>query len=307
MKRIVIYFARHAQSFFGSVGELARTPVASFMTVAVIGITLALPAAMWVAIDNALQLSSGWEGPGRISLFLKRDVTDSAAQKLAVQLRHKAEVAKVDLITREQGFEEFKRQSGFGDALEALDRNPLPVVLVIYPTAEASGPAALEQLVRELRRLNDADLVQLDLEWVKRLHAWLALAQRGVTLLAGMLAIAVLLIVGNTIRLAVLSRRDEIEVSKLVGATDTFIRRPLLYSGLLQGLLGAVLAWLLVQTSMWLLSAPIHELTSLYGSDFATAGLNGGTSMGLMAAGAGLGWLGARLAVGRHLRTIEPK
>ncbi len=307
MKRVFTYFARHAQAFIGSLGDLARTPVSSLMVVAVIGITLALPAAMWVGIDNALRLSSGLEGPGRISVFLKRDVGDAAAQKVAAQIRQRADVAQVEIISREQAFEEFKRDSGFGGALDALDRNPLPIVLVVHPAGEASQAQALERLTHELQRLDQADLVQLDLEWVKRLQAWLGLAQRGVTLLAGLLAIAVLLIVGNTIRLAVLSRRDEIEVSKLVGATDAFIRRPFLYAGLLQGLFGAMLAWALVQLGLWLLSRPIQELTGLYGGDFVVGGLDPAASGALFAAGAGLGWIGARLAVGRHLRAIEPK
>jgi len=158
-----------------------------------------------------------------------------------------------------------------------------------------------------LRRLKEIELAQLDLEWVKRLHAWLRVAQRGVSVLAGLLAIAVLLIVGNTIRLAVLNNRDEIEVSKLVGATNAFIRRPFLYSGFIQGVLGALLACVLVQTSLWLLSAPIHELTSLYGSDFVTVGLDADAATTLLTAGAGLGWTGARLAVGRLLLAIEPQ
>lgn len=306
MKRLVTYLARHAQAFLGCLGGLAHTPLASFMTVAVIGITLALPAAMWVAIDNALRLSSGWEGPGRISVFLKRDVGDASAQKLAGQIRRKLEVAKVEFISREQAFEEFKRNSGFAAALEALERNPLPAVLVVYPTTEASQSEALGRLAQDLRQLREVELAQLDLEWVKRLHAWLGLAQRGVTILAGLLAIAVLLIVGNTIRLAVLSRRDEIEVSKLVGATDAFIRRPFLYAGCIQGALGAILAWGLVHTSLWLLLGPIHELTRLYGNGFTTGGLDTPSAVALIAAGAGLGWIGARLTVGRYLQTIEP-
>jgi len=307
MNALVTYFARHAQALLGSLGALVRTPLASFMVVAVIGITLALPAAMWVGIDNALRLSSGWEGPGRISLFLKRDVSDTGAQKLAAQLRRRSDVTKVETISREQAFEEFKRDSGFGNALDVLERNPLPIVLVVHPTAEASRADALDQLARELRKINEADLVQLDLEWVKRLQAWLGLAQRAVTILAGLLAVAVLLIVGNTIRLAVLSRRDEIEVSKLVGATDAFIRRPFLYAGLLQGTLGALLAWVLVRLGLWLLAGPLHELTNLYGSQFPAAGLDAEASLALLAAGAVLGWVGARFAVGRHLRAIEPR
>lgn len=307
MKRLVTYFARHAQALIGSIGSLVRTPLASFMTVAVIGITLALPAAMFVAVDNIVQLSSGWEGPGRISLFLKRNVSDASAHKLADQIRRRKEVAKVEFISREQAFAEFKRQSGFGDALETLERNPLPTVLIVHAASGANQPSVLDALARELRRLDDVDLAQLDLEWVRRLHAWLDVVERGLVIVGGLLAVAVLLIVGNTIRLAVLSRRDEIEVSKLVGATDTFIRRPFLYSGLVQGFTGALLAWALVEISLLLLSGPIGELAGLYGSHFSLGGPTLAGSVTLLCSGAALGWIGARIAVGRHLRAIEPQ
>lgn len=308
MKRLLAYFERHAQAFIGSLGALSRAPLASFMTIAVIGITLALPAAMIVAIDNVVQLSSGWEGPGRISLYLKRSVSDAAAQKLADQVRRRKDVAKVEIISRDQAFAEFKKQSGFGDVLETLERNPLPTVLVVHPASDtANQPQSLEGLERDLRKFDDVELAQLDLDWVRRLHAWLGVIERGVMIAGGLLAIAVLLIVGNTIRLAVLSRRDEIEVSKLVGATDSFIRRPFLYSGFIQGLLGALLAWALVGTSLLLLSDPVGELTILYGGDFSLGGLDLSGSATLLSAGGILGWLGARITVGRHLRTIEPE
>jgi cell division transport system permease protein len=307
MKRLITYFARHAQALIGSIGALVRTPLASIMTIAVIGITLALPAAMFVAVDNVVALSSGWEGAGRISLFLKRSVSDASAQKLADQIRRRKEVAKVEIISRDQAFAEFKRQSGFGDALEALDRNPLPTVLVVHPAGDANQASALDALVRDLRRQDDVDMAQLDLEWVRRLHAWLDVVERGLLIVGGMLAIAVLLIIGNTIRLAVLSRRDEIEVSKLVGATDAFIRRPFLYSGLVQGLTGALVAWILVEVSLLLLAGPIGELAGLYGSHFGLGGLDLLSSGTLLGSGAVLGWIGARIAVGRHLRAIEPK
>jgi cell division transport system permease protein len=307
MKRIHTWLMRHAQACLGSLGALVRAPLASLMTIAVIGITLAMPATMIVAVDNAVELSSGFEGPGRISLFLKRDVGDTEAKKIAERLRRREEVTKVEIISREQAYEEFKQQSGFGEALAALERNPLPIVLVVHPATDAERAAKLEQLAGEFSRLDAVDLAQLDLEWVKRLHAWLGVIKRGVLIVGGLLAIAVLLIVGNTIRLAVLSRRDEIEVSKLVGATDAFIRRPFLYSGLVQGVSGALLAAVLVQLSLWLLSVPVSELSGLYGSNFVLGGLGAGLLGALLASGALLGWLGARLAVGRHLRAIEPR
>jgi len=301
------YFYRHLQAFFSILGRLARAPLATTATVAVIGITLALPCGLYLVVDNARRLSSGWEGAGQISLFLKREVGEAAAGRLAERLRALPAVAKVEHITREAALAEFKRLSGFGEALDALGRNPLPAVLVVHPATTHSGAPTLEALVRELAGLREVDLAQLDLEWVRRLHGWLAIVERGMWLLAGLLGAAVLLIVGNTIRLAVLSRREEIEVVKLVGGTDAFIRRPFLYQGLIQGFMGAVLAWLLLQLSLWALAGPIRELADLYGSGFGPAGLGLDATALLLGAGAGLGWLGSRLAVGWHLRAIEPR
>ena len=300
------YFLRHAQVFFYSLGQLARTPVATFLTVAVIGITLALPAGLYVAIENLQRLASGWEDNGQISLFLKQDVPGAAIEKLADKIRRLPAVSWVDYVSREAALTEFKRLSGFGDALNALDRNPLPAVLVVHPAASYAHPDKLQALLKDLRRFNEVDIAQIDLDWVRRLHAMLELARQSVLILAAGLAIAVLLIIGNTIRLAVLNRRDEIEITKLIGGTNAFIRRPFLYTGTLQGLLGALLAWLLVGLGLLLLTEPINNLAGLYGSQFEAENLGILATLALISAGGLLGWLGSRLAVGRHLRAIEP-
>ena len=213
----------------------------------------------------------------------------------------------MDTISREAALVEFKRLSGFGDALNALDRNPLPVVLVVHPAAKHRHPDQLQALLNQLGRHNEVDIAQLDLEWVRRLHAMLELARQVVMILAGGLAVAVLLIIGNTIRLAVLNRRDEIEITKLIGGTNAFIRRPFLYAGMLQGLLGALLAWLLLSLSLLILSRPIHHLAGLYESRFEVENLGFLATLVLIGAGGLLGWLGSRLAVSRHLRAIEPR
>ena len=300
------YLLRHAQVFFYSLGQLARTPVATFLTVAVIGITLALPAGLYVAIENVQRLASGWEDNGQISLFLKQDVTGAAIEKLADKIRRLPSVSWVDYVSREAALTEFKRLSGFGEALNALERNPLPAVLVVHPAATHAHPDKLQALLKELRRFNEVDIAQIDLDWVRRLHAMLELARQGVLILAAGLAIAVLLIIGNTIRLAVLNRRDEIEITKLIGGTNAFIRRPFLYTGTLQGLLGALLAWLLVGLGLLLLAGPIDNLAGLYGSRFEAENLDILATLALIGSGGLLGWLGSRLAVGRHLRAIEP-
>ncbi len=301
------YVLRHMQVFFYSIGELARAPFATITTIAVIGITLALPAALYVLLGNLQRAATGWDTGAQISLFLKLNSSENTAHALADQIRAMPEVGHVRYISPDAALAEFKRLSGFGNALDALDSNPLPAVLLVRPASKHAKPAELEQLVQTLGKLPGVDLAQLDLEWVRRLDAMLRLAQRGVLILASLLAIAVLLVVGNTIRLAILNRRTEIEVIKLIGGTDTFIRRPFLYAGLFQGGLGALLAWLLVSASFALLSRPVRDLAGLYGSRFELDGLGLHAVAGLLLGGAVLGWLGSRLAVGRHLRAIEPR
>ncbi len=304
--RFQAYWINHLQTLLASLGRLWRTPFASLMTAAVIGIALALPAGMHLLLDNAQRLSANWDGSARISVFLKDSVGDSQARTLADKLRSRQEVADTEFISRNAALEEFRTLSGFGDALKALDKNPLPAVLVIRPSMAASDPARIEQLVSELQTLPEVDFAQLDMQWVRRLHAIMEIAQRGVFVLGGLLALAVLLIVGNTIRLDIFNRRQEIEVIKMVGGTDAFIRRPFLYGGMWYGLLGGVIAWLMVGVSWWLLQNPVRGLASLYHSGFGLEMLGVGSSLLLFALAGLLGWLGSWLAVGRHLRAIEP-
>ena len=301
---MINYLLRHAQVLFATLGQLARAPLATTLTLAVIGIALALPSGLYVMLDNFQRLSAGWDRGAQVSLFLKRDFSEGQALKLAQQLRALPTVSGVDFISREAALAEFKQQSGFGAALNALDSNPLPAVLVVRPAA-SDNPVAVETLVATLARLPGVELAQLDIEWLRRLTAILQLAERAVLLLAALLSLAVLLIIGNTIRLAVVNRQTEIEVVQLVGGTAAFIRRPFLYTGLLQGLFGGLLAWILVDVSLWLLSGPARELAGLYGSQFTLVGLEAGAGISLVAGGAVLGWLGARLAVGQQLRRFE--
>jgi cell division transport system permease protein len=297
------YLLRHIQVLLTALGQMARAPLATLLTLTVIGITLALPSGLYVMLDNLERLSAGWDRGAQASLFLKRTVTEAGAQKLAQQIRVMPLVATVAYISREAAFAEFKKQSGFGAALNALDSNPLPAVLVVRLSA-GDNPAAVESLMATLAGLPGVDLAQLDIEWLRRLAALLQLAERAVTMLAALLALAVLLIIGNTIRLAVVNRQTEIEIIQLVGGTPGFVRRPFLYSGLLQGLLGGLFAWLLVEVSLLLLSTPARELAELYGSSFALTGLGVDQGLSLALAGGLLGWFGSRLAVSWQLRQI---
>ncbi len=305
--RFNAYVLSHLRSFFFSLGKLYRAPLSSLMTMAVIGIALALPTGLYVVLKNLQAVSGGWDDAARVSLFLKQEISDEAAKTLAQKIRVRRDVGDVNLITREAALAEFKELSGFGDALDALDDNPLPSVIVVQPALAASQPAAVSALVEELQGLPETDLAQLDMQWVQRLYAIMEIARRGVLVVAAMLGLAVLLVVGNTIRLDIQNRREEIEVTKLIGGTDAFIRRPFLYGGIWYGLLGGLLGLLMVETALGLLAKPVQRLSGLYQSEFRLLDLDPASAFTLLGTAALLGLVGSWLAVGRHLSDIEPR
>jgi cell division transport system permease protein len=302
----VRYLTRHVQVLLASLGQLMRHPVATLLTAAVIGISLALPMGLHVMVQNARSVSSSWDSAAQISLFLKKGTSDTQARQLQQHLQGLEEIQQVSYISRDQALAEFKQHSGFGAALDALTENPLPAVLVITPKLAYSEPGSITALTRTLGANPMVDTAQLDMQWLKRLYALMDTAQRGILILAALLGLAVVLITGNTIRLAIENRRDEIITIKLIGGTNAFIRRPFLYSGLWYGLMGSVLAWLLITVSLGLLSDPINRLSTLYQSSFTLQYLGPGDSLQLLAFGVALGLLGSWSAVGRHLRAIEP-
>ncbi len=301
-----IYLQRHAQVALDSLGRMYRNPLPSLMTAAVIGIALALPSSLYLLLDNLHRMSGSWDGQASLSVFLKEKVPAAQRDALAGRIRAWEEVASLQVITPEQALDEFSTHSGFSTALEALDENPLPAVLVVVPQTAHTGPAAAEALQKKIKLLPEVELAQLDLAWVQRLNAMIEIARRGILLISALLALAVLLVIGNTIRLEIQNRHDEIVVTKLIGATNPFVRRPFLYSGLWYGLLGALLAWLLVSAGFWLLAEPVAALAGLYQSDFTLQTLPLVTLGVLLACGTLLGLLGSWLAVGRHLSAIEP-
>jgi cell division transport system permease protein len=300
------YLVHHLRVFIASLGHLSRAPVATLMTSAVIAIALALPSGMFVVIENLGGLSHSWDGSTQISLYLKKSVSTEQAQSLADRLRLHHDIDAIKLIDKAEGLKQFTASSGFGDALKYLDENPLPSVLIVQPHIDTAQPEKIGKLLRELQAEKQVDVAQLDMEWVKRLYTLLELAQRAVWIIASLLALAVLLIIGNTIRLDIENRRAEIEVSKLIGASNAFIRRPFLYTGLWYGLLGGILAWLLTSASLGLLDGPVERLSGLYGSSFSLSGLSFSHVLNLIALSCMLGLLGSWLAVGRHLSEIEP-
>lgn len=305
-RRILAHGEHHLQALFNTLGRMARGPFSTLMTVAVIGIALALPTGMHVVLQNVQQVSQGWEDAAQISLFLRKDIASDEIAAFADEIGAMSRIAEVTVITPDQALDEFQRLSGFGDVLDALQENPLPPLIIVRPGAEFSSPAEVEVLLQRFNGRAEVDVAQLDMEWVERLYAIMEIGKRAVLVLGVLLGLAVLLIIGNTIRLAIQSRREEIVVQKLIGATNGFIRRPFLYSGFMYGLSGAVFAWLLIAGSLWLLNDPVQRLSLLYNSPFEIGGMGFVTSGSLLLAGIVLGLLGAWLAVGRHLRDIEP-
>lgn len=304
--RLDAWGVAQAQVLLHSLGRMYRAPLTSLMTAAVIGIALALPMGLYVVLQNFQAVSGGWDGSSQMSMFLKLDVSDADARALGQRLRALPEFDSVRVLSRKEAMQEFRELSGFGDALNVLEENPFPAVLILRPDRKFSHPESVREIVEQLRQLPETDLVQLDLQWVKRLYTIMEIAQRGVLVVAALLSLAVLLIVGNTIRLDIQNRRDEIIITKLIGATNAFIRRPFLYSGIWYGLFGGIIAWLLISLALSLVAAPVHRLAGLYGSQFTLSALDLASVAILLGGSIVLGLGGSWLAVSRHLSAIEP-
>jgi cell division transport system permease protein len=287
-----------------TLGQVTRRPLGSALTAAVIGVALALPAGLYTLVTNTRDLSRGWDAGAQISVFLRAEVDERRAGELEGELGRLPHVESVRLVSRAAALEEFRRLSGFAEVIGTLGQNPLPAVLLVRPM-DPTG-TRLDGLVERLRALPEVEVAQYDLKWVRRLDAFVQIFRRGVMVLGGLLALGVLLVVGNTVRLAIENRRQEIEVQKLCGATDGFIRRPFLYTGVWLGLAGAGLAWALLAGTFALIQGPVARLAELYHSQFMLRGLGTRDGLVLLLVGAALGWLGSWVAVGRHLGEIEP-
>jgi cell division transport system permease protein len=297
------WLLRHLQVLRATFGQMSRAPVTTVLSLLVIAIALALPTGLHVLTDNLSSLTRGWDRGGQISLYLKRDLNDAALRKLTERVRAESDVAVVEVISREQALAEFKRHSGMGPALEALATNPLPAVLVVHP-APGLAASTVELLRSRLARAPGVELAELDLAWLQRAQALVRLADEALLYLAALFAVAVALIIGNITRLGVLSRQSEIEITLLVGGTPAFVRRPFLYQGALQGLIGAALALALVEAGVLVLDKAARELAQLYHSSFHLTGLDATAALAVLGGGALLGWLGARLAVTLQMRKL---
>ena len=298
--RLGAWFDHHLYSFVASLGRFFRKPWSTLLTIGVMAVALALPLGLWLVLGNVARFAGEVQASREISVFLKSDITPERARALREELRARGDIATITLRTPEEGLATLRERSGLGEAIDALDDNPLPSLLLVT----AKGDDLL--LASSLQTLPDAELVQHDALWRQRLDGWLRFGGRVAWVLAALLGLGALLVVGNTVRLDIQSRREEIGVLQLLGATDGFIRRPFLYLGAWYGLAAGVFALALLTIAHLALRAPLAELATSYGSHFALNGVDP-QQAGIVLLGATvLGWLGAGIVTGHFLRQTRP-
>ena len=302
----VTWFVLHASTCIAALGRLVRQPFASLMTILVIAVTLALPASMHLVVKNAQSISRNWGNALDFSVYLTSEVSLADADRLADIIEQRADVESVTLISADDALREFQQESGFGAALDHLPTNPLPHTLVVRP-GSANTEQSIILLNEELGHLPEADFVQADTDWIQRFHAILDILQRAITMGSGLLGIAIVVVIGNTIRLDIQNRREEIEVTKLIGASNAFVRRPFLYTGIWYGLGGGLLALGLVAYGLLLLEQPVARLAGLYNSSYQMLSLDLLESLSIVGVGVSLGLIGSWVAAARHMRRIEPR
>jgi cell division transport system permease protein len=305
LDKVQSWYRHHQRIAWESLSQLLDSWFTSLMTWLVIGIAIALPTILYLLLGNLTSLGGDWDGQPRMSVYLKAEVTDSVGRVFMQSLLREEEVLDASYISADEALVEFQARSGLANVIASIGVNPLPAVIEITPAAQHT--AGMKLLVVRLEGDERVESVDLDLQWIERLLALVALGERFVSALSFFLGLGVLLSIGNTIRLAIENRRAEIEVVKLVGGTDSFVRRPFLYLGFWYGAGGALMAWLLIESSFLFLSGPIERLMESYNDAFSLSGLGFVNSLFLFAGGSLLGVLGAALAVSKHLHSIEPK
>ena len=298
------WLAAHAGGFTAALGRIAVSPLGSALNALVIGIALSLPVGLYLLVANLQSASHHMTAAPQISAFMALDANKAEVAAIEARLKQTPRISAFRLVPREQALAELKKSSGLNDVIDGLTQNPLPDAFVI--DAADAAPAALEALRDEIRQWPRVAHVQLDAQWARRLDAGLRFARLVAAILGALLGVALVAVTFNTIRLQVLTRREEIEVIKLIGATDAFIQRPFLYFGALQGLAGGAVAWVIVSAAAYLANRSLGELSHVYAALLQLSNLSAGDSLTLLLTPAALGWFGAWLSVSRHLALIEP-
>ncbi len=302
--RVSAYVLHHLQSMAFSLGKIYQSPTTTIMTVAVIGITLSLPCGFYLFLKNIDAMSGEFRSSSQISLYLDIDIGEQRARVLDREIADMANVSSTRFISRDASLEEFRLSSGFGNSIDSLSSNPLPHTIVVQPVDADSFE--MRNLVNKLQAMPEIEIAKLDTEWLERLYTIIEIARRSVAIITILFACAVLLIIGNTIRLDIQNRYQEIIVTKLIGATDAFIRRPFLYGGVWYGLLGGIISWLVVEIGYLAISGPLQRLNLLYQSKMTLITFSFHDFIILITSSTLLGLAGSWIAVARHLNQIEP-
>lgn len=264
-----LWLLSHARALFFALGEFIRSPIASIITTCVIGIAIALPLGFFVVLQNLQIVNATWDANApTISLYLRTDTTPAQVDSLMQSLRVNSSVSQVTYISPAEGLKTFEKNTPFGDAVKLFQNNPIPGVIVVLPTLHEQNPLAIQSLYLSLKNLPDVDTAQLDMDWVKRLYNIIAVGKKITRALTLLFGFGVILIIGHTLRASLSSHTKEIQVLKLIGATNSYIRRPLLYRGILYGLLGSIIAWIAINLFIFQLQGPISQLAQTYQSPF---------------------------------------
>ncbi len=299
------WLMQHAFVFLLTLKRLVSAPVTSLLSVIVMGIALSLPISIYVIMDNVQAASGQAVHSPQMSLFLKQINDQQDISRLKQRLEEDSRIVSFQFVSKEAALHQLQQSNGLTGITATLHRNPLPDAFIVHTLA--NDAESLEQLRQAMQKWPEIEHVQFDSVWIERLNALLKLGRFVVLMLAILLSAAIIIIMFNTIRLQILTKRDEIEISKLIGATDNFIRRPFLYFGTLQGFAGGLTAWAIIAFLIEKLNVELGELAQLYQLDLALQHLSPEDSFSLLVFSAWLGWLGARLSVASHLWQIEPK
>ena len=305
LNKMGAYFLHHMQSLVFSLGKIYKTPTTTIMTVAVIGITLSLPGGFYLFLKNIDAMSGDFRSSSQIALYLDIELGEKKSRALERQVADMPEVAKTEFVSKQKSLEKFRQTSGFGKSIDTLSSNPLPHTIIVEP-ASSADTFAVKNLLNLLQTLPGVEIAKLDTEWLERLYTILEIAKRSVAIITILFGFAVLLIIGNTIRLDIQNRYQEIIVTKLIGATNAFIRRPFLYGGLWYGLLGGLISWLIVEIGYLAISGPLERLNLLYQADLVLITFTFQDFIILISSSTLLGLAGSWIAVARHLNQIEP-